>query len=376
MDYTDDQINRVNLLDMSWSSLRQWVKDLGEPSFRADQLVQWVHQHRCLDFDCMTNLSKGFRKKLHEHAVLSLPELVNEAISNDGTRKWLCRLDDANLVETVFIPDGKRGTLCVSSQVGCGLNCSFCATGKEGFNRNLSLSEIIGQLWLANEALAKANLPLVTNVVMMGMGEPLLNFDAVVAAMELMLADKAYGLSKYRVTLSTSGLVPQMEKLKDLLPVSMALSLHAPTDAVREQLVPLNKKYPLSMLMETAKNYYSKTPARSVMFEYVMLEGVNDSLKQAKELINLVSGVPCKINLIPFNSFPGTQYKSSPMPVIQAFSDRLRKAGLVSTIRKTRGLDTDSACGMLVGEFSDRTARRERWQRTGKIVPIPVVLEA
>jgi 23S rRNA (adenine2503-C2)-methyltransferase len=365
----------INLFSMGLTQLRDWVIGMGESAYRAQQLVKWIHQSGELDFAAMTNISKGFRAKLSEQACLQLPELESEAVSSDGTRKWLCRLDDQNVVETVFIPERERGTLCISSQVGCGLNCSFCATGKEGFNRNLSVAEIIGQLWLANERLTELGLNKVTNVVLMGMGEPLLNYDAVVAAIELMLSDHAYGLSKYRVTLSTSGLVPQMEKLKLATDAALAVSLHAPNDELRNQLVPLNKKYPLAVLIDCIKHYFAAAPSRSVTLEYVMLSGVNDSQQHAKQLIRLLEGVPCKVNLIPFNPFPGTEYVSSPMETIQAFSNKLRSAGLVSTIRRTRGSDTDSACGMLVGQFKDRTQRRERWQRTGKLIPIPVEVQ-
>lgn len=365
----------VNLFDMGLTQLRSWVVGLGEPVYRAQQLVKWIHQCGVLDFEAMTNISKQFRTVLAERACLELPELEGEVLSGDGTCKWLCRLSDQNVVETVFIPERDRGTLCISSQVGCGLNCSFCATGKEGFNRNLSVAEIIGQLWLANERLRALELNKVTNVVFMGMGEPLLNYDAVVAAIELMLSDHAYGLSKYRVTVSTSGLVPQMEKLKQATDAALAVSLHAPNDELRNQLVPLNKKYPLAVLMESIKHYFAASPSRSVTLEYVMLFGINDSQQHAKELIRLLEGVPCKVNLIPFNSFPGTQYTASSPEVVQGFSDKLRSAGLVCTIRRTRGSDTDSACGMLVGQFKDRTQRRQRWQRTGKLVPIPVVRE-
>lgn len=366
----------TNLFNMSRAQLREWMAGLGQPAYRTDQLIKWLHQCLMTDFSEMTNFSKGFRQQLSEQARLELPEFENEVLSTDGTRKWLCRLNDQSIVETVFIPECERGTLCISSQVGCGLNCSFCATGKEGFNRNLTLAEIIGQLWLANERLTELGLKKVTNVVMMGMGEPLLNSDAVIAAIELMLSDHAYGLSKYRVTVSTSGLVPQMEKLKDATDAALAVSLHAANDELRNQLVPLNKKYPLAVLIDCIKHYFSESPSRSVTLEYVMLSGINDSKKHAKQLITLLEGVPCKVNLIPFNPFPGSSYESTPMEGIQEFSNRLRASGLISTIRKTRGSDTESACGMLVGNFSDRTKRRERWQRTGKLIPIPVVQES
>ena len=365
----------TNLFDLGLGALREWVQAQGEPAYRAQQLVQWIHQRQVTDFSQMTNLSQALRSRLSTLASFELPELTQESSSVDGTRKWLCRLADGNVVETVYIPERTRATLCISSQVGCGLNCSFCATGKEGFNRNLSLAEIIGQVWLANNRLSELGFAKVTNVVFMGMGEPLLNFTAVTEAIELMLSDHAYGLSKYRVTLSTSGLIPQMLQLKEQTDAALAVSLHAPNDELRNTLVPLNKKYPLKQLMSVCRDYYSAKGKRFVTFEYVMLAGVNDQLCHAKQLINLLQGVRCKINLIPFNPFSGSDYVTSTPEDVQRFSDRLRGSGLVSTVRKTRGQDIDGACGQLAGNFHDRTGRRIRWQQTGKLIPIPVVAE-
>lgn len=353
----------INLLNLSQSALVDFVAECGEPAYRAKQLGQWIHQHRVTDFDAMSNISKAFRQRLKETATVMLPSIVQEHVAQDGTCKWLLRLDDGNAVEAVFIPEKTRGTLCVSSQVGCALNCSFCATGKEGFNRNLSLAEIIGQVFLAVQRYK------ITNVVMMGMGEPLLNYDPVVAALQWMLDDNAYGLSKYRVTVSTSGVLPQMAKLKEDLPVSLAVSLHAPTNELRNQLVPLNKKYPLEMLIPACRDYFPKSGKQKIFFEYVMLAGVNDSLQHAKGLIRLLNDVSCKINLIPFNPFPGTQYQTSSDEVVEAFHARLVGAGFNTRVRRRRGDDVDAACGQLAGDFTDRTGRHIRWLKTGQLVP-------
>jgi len=357
--------DKVNLLDFDQEGLRAFFVDIGEKPFRARQLMQWVHQEGCTDFNLMTNLSKALREKLHRLAEVKYPEVISYHHSNDGTRKWLLKLDCGNAIETVYIPEATRGTLCVSSQVGCMLNCSFCSTAKQGFNRNLSTAEIISQVWLAVHALANDTEAeklghRVTNVVMMGMGEPLLNFDAVVKAMDLMMDDLAYGLSKRRVTLSTSGVVPDMWRLREVSEVSLAVSLHAPNDALRNELVPLNKKYPLKELMDVCRKFFDDK--RVVTFEYVMLEGVNDTLKHADELIKLVSDVPCKVNLIPFNPFPMAEYKRSSDARIQAFRNKLIKKGINTITRKTRGEDIDAACGQLAGNFNDRTKRAERWQ--------------
>jgi 23S rRNA (adenine2503-C2)-methyltransferase len=313
----------------------------------------------------MTNLSKTLRQKLMDNANIALPEVAFSQMAQDGTYKWLFRLSCGNSIETVYIPEKTRGTLCVSSQVGCGLTCSFCSTAKQGFNRNLSTAEIIGQVWLAVRALSAqqgAHDRKVTNVVMMGMGEPLLNFDAVVPAMSMMMDDFAYGLSKRRVTLSTSGLVPQMEQLKQVSDVALAVSLHAPTDALRNELVPINRKYPLALLMETCKTYFPADSRRRVTFEYVMLKGVNDTLAHAKALVKLIAEVPCKVNLIPFNPFPMTQYERSTTESILQFRDYLQSKEVNTTIRKTRGDDIDAACGQLAGSLKDRTSRSARWK--------------
>lgn len=356
-----------NLLDFSASQLKNFFVEMGEKPYRAQQIIKWVHQQGVIDFASMSNLSSALRQRLAAQACVRLPEIRLERASSDGTCKWLLGLQDGNVIETVFIPERGRGTLCVSSQVGCALNCSFCATGKEGFNRNLTTGEIIGQVWLAVQRLQETGHK-VTNVVMMGMGEPLLNYEPVVAAMELMLDDNAYGLSKYRVTLSTSGVVPWMKKLQQDLPVALAVSLHAPNNALRNTLVPLNKKYPLEVLMPLCREYFPKDSRRSVTFEYVMLQGINDSEQQARELITLLSDIRCKVNLIPFNPFPNTQYHCSSSEVIERFRQQLCQAGLNAWTRKTRGDDIDGACGQLAGQIKDRTGRHQRWLKTGKLV--------
>lgn len=354
--------SKMNLLDFDLPELRNWFSEIEENQFRADQLIQWIHQRGVTDFASMTNLSKSLREKLALLAEIRLPEVTYSGQSPDGTRKWLLRYPDGNSIETVYIPEKNRGTLCVSSQVGCALNCSFCATGKQGFNRNLSVGEIIGQLWMAEHRLIpKTKEKSVTNVVMMGMGEPLMNFNAVVKAMNLMLNDMAYGLSKYRVTLSTSGLIPQMEQLKKISPVSLAVSLHAPNNALRNELVPLNKKYPIELLIPVCQHYYAQEPKRSVTFEYVMLRGVNDTLEHARELAQLLKGVRCKLNLIPFNPFSLSEYECSEWSVIERFQNVMKKAGINTTVRKTRGEKISAACGQLEGSFTDKTTRKVRW---------------
>lgn len=353
----------TNLLDLSQTALQDFVVACGEPSYRAKQLTQWIHRDRVSDFDAMTNISKSFRERLKETAHVTAPSILHESIATDGTCKWLLKLGDGNAIETVFIPEKTRGTLCVSSQVGCALNCSFCATGKEGFNRNLSLAEIIGQVWVAMQHYK------VTNVVMMGMGEPLLNYDPVVAALQWMLDDNAYGLSKYRVTVSTSGVLPKMLQLKKDIPVSLAVSLHAATNALRDTLVPLNKKYPLESLIPVCRDYFPRQGKQKVLFEYVMLRGVNDRPEDARALINLLQGISCKINLIPFNPFQGTQYETSPEDVVSDFQSRLMEAGFNTRVRRLRGDSIDGACGQLAGKFTDRTGRNSRWLKTGLLVP-------
>lgn len=361
----------LNILNLSYSNLELFLQDLGEPTFRAQQILQWIHQRGVINFDEMTNLSKSLRETLNEKTEINLPEIALEQPASDGTHKWLLRLADGNAIEMVFIPERTRGTLCVSSQVGCALNCSFCSTGKEGFNRNLTLAEIIGQVWLAKHRL-KELFPqknkVITNVVMMGMGEPLLNYDAVVAAMQLMMSDLAYGLSKRRVTLSTSGVIPAMKKLREEIDVALAVSLHAPNDELRNQLVPINRKYPLDELMEVCRHYFKRGSKRVITFEYVMLDGVNDRLAHAKQLIKLLANVPCKINLIPFNPFPKTHYRTSSPETIERFQAALVAAGFNTRVRRTRGKEVDAACGQLAGKIRDRTGRHQRWLRTGKLV--------
>ena len=367
--------NLINLLNLSKTDLIDFFASLGEPAYRAEQAIQWIHQRGVVDFQQMTNFGKGLRDKLENLAEIKTLEVALEQLSEDGTCKWLFRLADGNAIETVFIPESTRGTLCVSSQVGCALNCSFCSTGKEGFNRNLTLAEIIGQVWMAVRRLAPLGLKkqhTVTNVVMMGMGEPLLNYQPVLEALRLMMDDHAYGLSKYRVTVSTAGVVPMLRQLKADSPVSLAVSLHAPTDELRNQLVPLNRKYPLAELMSVCREYFPPNSKRKVTFEYVMLAGVNDSGVHAKQLIKLLKNVPCKMNLIPFNPFPKTLYKTSSKATVEQFQQLLNSADIPTWVRKTRGDDIDAACGQLAGQIQDRTGRNLRWQKTGRIIPIAV----
>jgi len=354
-------LRKTNLLNLSLSSITQFVTSMGESVSRVKPLICAMHKQGITDFSEMQGLSKAFQQKLKTSAEISVPKVLQENIAQDGTCKWLLQLEEGSAIEAVYIPEKNRGTLCVSSQVGCALNCSFCSTGKQGFNRNLSLAEIIGQLWVATRRLSPEGLNkrrVITNVVMMGMGEPLLNYHPVVDAMDWMLCDNAYGLSKYRVTLSSSGIIPKLKCLQEDSPVSLAISLHAPTNALRTQLVPVNKKYPLEQLIPVCRDYFPKNSKRSVLFEYVMLDGVNDSLEQADALIDLLSNVRCKINLIPFNPFPGTEYQTSSPKALKAFHSRLVEAGFQTRVRLTRGENIDAACGQLVGEFLDRTGRR------------------
>lgn len=355
--------SKVNLLNYTLHELGVYLETLGEKSFRAKQIYQWIHQYGVSDFQLMTNISKVLREKLAETAEVRVPRVKMHQKAKDGTEKWLLELDDKNSFEMVYIPEDDRGTLCVSSQVGCGLNCSFCSTGHQGFNRNLSLAEIIGQVWLAVRSLSKEDGrhdKQVTNVVMMGMGEPLLNYDPVVNAMKIMRDDFAYGLSKYRVTLSTSGVLPAMKKLKADTDVALALSLHAPNDKLRDVLVPINKKYPLKEVLDFCKTYFEDERRRKVTIEYVMLQDINDSLEHARELVKVLQGVPCKVNLIPFNPFPETLYQCSSRNQIFRFRDVLVNAGIITTTRKTRGDDIDAACGQLAGQVDDKTKRREK----------------
>ncbi len=361
---------KINLLDFHRAALRDYFAALGEKPFRAEQVLQWVHHYGADDFDAMTNVSKALREKLKQCAEIKAPAVVLDQIAADGTRKWLLRLDAGNSIETVFIPEEGRGTLCVSSQAGCALDCSFCATGKQGFNRNLSVAEIIGQLWVANRALKRdpRGERIITNVVFMGMGEPLLNFDNVVSAISIMLDDLAYGLSKRRVTLSTAGMVPMIDRLREVSPVSLAVSLHAPNDALRNTLVPLNKKYPIAELLEACKRYVADEPRRRVTFEYVMLDGINDSPEHAHELVRLLKEVPSKVNLIPFNPFPNTEYKRSGARAIERFRTILMEAGLVTITRRTRGDDIDAACGQLAGKVQDRGSRSRRYAASREVL--------
>ncbi len=352
--------DKINLLDLNRADMEAFFLARGEKAFRATQVLKWLHQYGVIHFDEMTNLGKALRAKLAESAEIRAPEVVVDQVSADGTHKWLLRLDSGNSVETVFIPERGRGTLCVSSQVGCALECAFCSTGRQGFNRNLSVAEIIGQVWVANKALGRdpKGDRIISNVVLMGMGEPLLNFDNVVKAMDLMMDDFAYGLSKRRVTLSTSGVVPALERLKQTSDVALALSLHAPSDELRDELVPLNKKYPIREVLDACTRYIGSLDSRrKITVEYVMLDGVNDTNQQARELVKVLRGVPAKVNLIPFNPFPGTQYRRSTPERIDCFRDILQKGGLITITRKTRGDDIDAACGQLVGKVMDRSKR-------------------
>jgi 23S rRNA (adenine2503-C2)-methyltransferase len=353
----------VNLLGCNRARLDDLFLAMGERSFRSSQVLQWLHQHGTDDFQRMTNLSAALRERLAQQGCVRPPEVVSEQRSADGTVKWLLRVDAGNCIETVFIPEPGRGTLCVSSQVGCALNCSFCSTAQQGFNRNLSTAEIIGQLWLARRALGDftAETRTVTNVVLMGMGEPLLNFDAVTEALDLMLEDFAYGLSRRRVTLSTAGHVPGIDRLAARRPVALAVSLHAADDTLRDELVPLNRTWPIRELMAACQRYLAHDPRQRITFEYVMLDGVNDSPQQARRLASLLAQMPAKVNLIPFNPFPGTRYQRSPTQRIDAFRDILAARGLTTITRKTRGEDIDAACGQLAGRVQPRSRRvRER----------------
>jgi 23S rRNA (adenine2503-C2)-methyltransferase len=363
---------KVNLLGMSRKNMEAYLTSIGEKPFRAQQILKWIHHSGIDNFDEMTNLGKPLRAKLQELAEIRPPNVVKQLDSIDGTRKWAVEVGGNNLVETVLIPDGQRGTLCVSSQVGCSLDCSFCATGKQGFMRDLTASEIIGQVWLAIKSYGgfeAGSKRIVTNVVMMGMGEPLLNFDSVVEAMSLMLDDFGYGLSKRRVTLSTSGVVPMLDKLGDVSTVSLAISLHAPNDALRSELVPINKKYPIAELLAACQRYLDKQEDthRVVTIEYTLIAGVNDGLEHAKELAEVLRDLPCKINLIPFNPFSLSNYVRPSKNAINRFWLILTEAGYVTTVRTPRGDDIDAACGQLAGQVQDRTKRSERHRQRAEL---------
>lgn len=365
---TDSTQERVNVLGLSAVKLEDFFAALGQKRFRAKQLLQWIHQRGVIDFQLMTDLSRELRDTLTQIAEVRPPQVVSQVDSADGTRKWLVRTDSGSSVEMVYIPEGERATLCVSSQVGCALDCSFCSTGKQGFNGDLTAAEIIGQLWIANSSFggfAAGATRAVSNVVMMGMGEPLLNFDNVVDAMNLMMHDCAYGLSKRRVTLSTAGVVPALDRLGDVTDASLAISLHAPNDALRDQLVPLNRKYPIAMLLQSAQNYLKKLPdqRRRITVEYTLMDQVNDRAEQARELALLLRDTPCKINLIPFNPFPGSDYRRVSNNALHRFKDILIQAGYTVTVRTTRGADIAAACGQLAGAVNDRTRRAERYKQ-------------
>jgi 23S rRNA (adenine2503-C2)-methyltransferase len=350
----------VNLLGLARPDLEAFVAGLGSKPFRARQLMNWLYKRGCGDLAAMSDLARDFRALLAERAEIRTPQIVTAQQAGDGTRKWLLRADASQAFEMVFIPEADRGTLCISSQVGCAMNCSFCSTAQQGFNRNLSTAEIVGQVWLAKQELGEApgTDRIVTNVVLMGMGEPLANFRNVVPAMRILLDDLGFDLSRRRVTLSTSGLVPQIYKLAEESNVALAVSLHAPDDELRSQLVPINRLHPIAELLDACWHYIDEQNGRSVTFEYVMLDGVNDSPTQARALAQLLAGHPAKVNLIPFNPFPGTSYRRSPQATVHAFRDELLRRGVLATVRRTRGDDIDAACGQLVGRVLDRTTVR------------------
>ena len=341
--------------------MAEFISKFGHKTFRANQLLRWIYKDYVHQFDVMSDIAKDFRQVLSDHASIIAPDIKFDHVSTDGTRKWLLEVGASNGIEMVFIPEKKRGTLCISSQVGCALECTFCSTGRQGFNRNLTSAEIIGQLWLANQKLRQdslmSNARPVTNVVMMGMGEPLTNYKNLIHALEMMLDDHMFGLSRRRVTVSSSGLIPAIEDLRNDCPVSLAVSLHAPNDELRNILVPINKKYPIKELLAACNRYIEKAPRDFITFEYVMLADVNDSIEQAKELINVAKEVPCKFNLIPFNPFPNSGYHCSSPNVIKQFQQVLMDANIITTVRKTRGDDIDAACGQLAGQVKDRTKR-------------------
>jgi 23S rRNA (adenine2503-C2)-methyltransferase len=370
---------KTNLLGLSVSKLGDFFEQLGEKRFRATQMVKWIHQMGEQDFDQMTNLSKSLREKLNATAEVKLPEVVSCQDSTDGTRKWLIKVEGGSCIEMVYIPEKDRGTLCVSSQIGCALDCSFCATGKQGFNRDLDTAEIIGQLWIAAQSFDQfaAKAPRrVSNVVMMGMGEPLMNFNNVVDAMNLMMEDNAYGLSKRRVTLSTAGVVPALDQLAGVTDVSLAISLHAPNDELRNELVPINRKYNLKQFIDSAKNYIEKMPdnRRKATVEYTLMDQVNDRSVHARELAVLLKDLPCKINLIPFNPFPGSDYKRVTNTALNRFRDILQGEGYTVTVRTTRGDDIAAACGQLAGEVNDRTKRQQRYKDKLAAEEVPIKL--
>ena len=369
--------NRVNLLGLSRAKLTAFLASIGEKPFRAKQLMQWIHQYGVTDFDQMTNVSKELRNRLKTVCKIEAPEIIFQDISEDGTRKWVMRMPGGSSIETVLIPESGRATLCISSQIGCALDCSFCSTGKQGFNRNLSAAEIVGQIWNAIQSFRDVDAnpdpylmkerP-VTNVVMMGMGEPLLNFDNVMDSVDIMMDDFAYSISKRRLTISTAGVVPAIERMGEFTDASIAISLHAPNDELRNELVPVNRKYPLDMLLNSVRGYLSGlADKRKATIEYTLLAGVNDRKEHAEQLIELLKDLPCKINLIPFNPFPGSGYKRPSSMETRKFQEWLMAAGYITTIRTTRGDDIDAACGQLVGQVEDRTRRSERYIKLQQI---------
>lgn len=369
--------NKINLAEFSFTKMRDYFQSLGEKPFRATQMLRWIHQRGVTDFVQMTDMSKALRERLADIAEVKMPRIVDEFLATDGCHKWIVEVSSGSRVEMVFIPEANRGTLCISSQAGCSLDCSFCATGKQGFNSNLSVAEIVGQLWWANQKLggfAAGSERVVTNVVMMGMGEPLLNFDNVMDALNLMMDDFAYGLSKRKVTISTSGVVPAIDRLKDYTDASLAVSLHAPNDELRSQIMPINKKYPIKELLRAVSGYMASLPDRRVpVFEYTLISGINDHRQHARDLAQLLKTFPCKINLIPFNPFSQSDYSRPSNSVINNFRQILQEAGFTVTVRTTRADDIGAACGQLVGNVNDRTSRSSRYQRgSGQAVALKI----
>ena len=363
----------VNLFDLAPAAMERFMLALGEKRFRAAQLLKWMYHHQATSFDQMTDIGKGLRGRLEQVAELTLPKVLLEKVSEDGTVKWLLAMHGGSAIETVFIPEVNRGTLCVSSQIGCALDCGFCSTGKQGFNRNLSTAEIIGQVWVAAQRLGSVHRSnalserRISNVVMMGMGEPLRNFEAVTNAMDLMRHDFGFGLANRRVTLSTAGLVPGIDALSERSDVSLAVSLHAPFDALRERLMPINRKYPIAELLAACQRYQARRPRSSITFEYTLMKDINDRPEHARALVKLLRQVPSKLNLIPFNPFPGAEFRRSEPEAIAAFKQIVMQAGLIATVRKTRGDDIDAACGQLAGQVIDRTRRSREYQARRKV---------
>ena len=354
--------DKANLLDYDRKSLEAFFIEMDDKSFRAQQVLKWIYHQGAVDFEAMTNLSKSLRAKLKQNTCIKPPEITSEQISEDGTRKWLVQANGGNSIEMVFIPEKDRGTLCISSQVGCPLECKFCSTGQQGFNRNLSTSEIIGQVWVANKALGyfESDKRIITNIVFMGMGEPLLNYDNVLKAINLLTDDLGFGLARRRVTVSTSGLIPEIDRLKDDTNVSLAISLHASNNELRNDIVPINRSYPMRDLLSACKRFTEARDDEPITIEYVMLKDVNDSLQDAHGLVECLRGLPAKVNLIPFNTFPGTNYNCSEIQTINAFRDVLVKSRIITITRKTRGDDIDAACGQLVGKVIAKAARHQK----------------